>query len=454
MHFFYLFILTLLNSIWQTAVLMLLYTIVNHFHKNLHPLQKRNLLYLVLFIQIILSVCSFYSLKYALPWSNIIVLKVNWFNNFIAAQQNILCYAYFSFIALKLAAIGFQWSSFYFTYKKYAVKPNASLRLYTSTHAAILGIRKKITVLYSTSIHSPITFGFFKPVILLPFALCTQLNIKDVEAIILHELAHIKNKDYLLNWFLVFVELIYVCNPFILFIIRKIKLEREKNCDTTVIHFKYDSISYAEALVHIAKNASGLKNFQIAAAKAGEQLLQRIAFFCNPQNFVFSKMHGFNNAIFILPLLLVLLIPSVQKQILISTNNNILLANNVQQPEKFYTPIITPTIVEQPNIIIENEDAENVIVEQPASTTEKIYFEAPTNTDFKFVSLVDTLQNCKEFIYKIETQEGRITNTYDLKFVNGKWILIPTYLIIQKYRDSNYMLQIDTTYNVLDSMIQ
>ena len=76
--------------------------------------------------QIVFSVCTFYSLKYALPWNKIISIQTNWFNDFIASQQNILCLVYFSFILLKLSAIGFQWSTFYFTYKKYTVKPLCS----------------------------------------------------------------------------------------------------------------------------------------------------------------------------------------------------------------------------------------------------------------------------------------------------------------------------------------
>ena len=461
MHFFYAFILTIINSIWQSAVLLLLYYVVTSFYKNIHPLQKRNLLYLSLAVQMVLSVFTFVALKYNLAWNNSIIIPSSMVNNFVGDNATTLCYIYCSVVLLKIGTIGFQWSSFYFTYKKYTAKPTAALRLYTSTHATLLGITKKITLLYSTAISTPITFGFFKPVILLPFALCTQMQIKDVEAIILHELAHIKNNDYILNWLLVFVEIIFVCNPFVFIIIKNIKLEREKNCDITVIDFKYDKLSYAETLLQIAKNTNSVKNFQLAFVKNGEQLLQRISFFCNSNNLVFSKRKRMFSFILMLPLLFILCLPSLQKQKVFTKNNKATIANNITAYTEKYTAIKTEAIkreITNEKIAIEKvkEKINDAIAVQneKRDIVENIYFDAPMNSDFKFVSLVDTLQNTKEFIYNIETAEGKITNTYILKFENGKWILIPTYLIIQKYNDSNYKLRLDSTYAIMDTLIQ
>lgn len=457
MHPFYAFILTLVNSIWQSAILLLLYFCVQNFYKNIHPLQKRNFLYSILFVQIAISILSYCSIKYQITWSNNFTIHTNWFTKIIAANENIIVYCYFGFVLLKLCSIGLQWSTFYFRYKKFATKPNASLRMYVSSHAAVMGITRQITLLYSTAINTPITFGFFKPVILLPFSICSQLSTKDIEAIILHELAHIKNKDYLLNWLLVCIEIIFVCNPFVHYIIKQIKLEREKNCDTTVIDFKYDSIGYAEALLVIAKNASGTKKFQIAFAKNGEQLLQRISFFCNTRNFIFTKAKGRYSLLLASAFLFILLIPSLQKEIVTAKNNEPIFASNIQQAEKWKAPITIKRELEKETINNEHLAEINFIEEQPKeaeNVDSVVYFEPAINEDFKFASLIDTLQNTKEFIYKVETKNGTIINTYDLKFVNGKWILIPTYLIVQKYKDSSYSLQLDTINQSLDTLIQ
>jgi hypothetical protein len=59
----------------------------------------------------------------------------------------------------------------------------------------------------------PLVVGFFKPLILLPVGLIANLPYHQVESILLHELAHIKRKDYLVNLLQSFVETIFFFNP-------------------------------------------------------------------------------------------------------------------------------------------------------------------------------------------------------------------------------------------------
>ena len=82
---------------------------------------------------------------------------------------------------------------------KYAtnfLKPKVQHKLFATLKAAEFGINKKIQLWYSNNIQVPITFGFLKPIILLPIGLVANLSDKDVEAIILHELTHIKHNNY------------------------------------------------------------------------------------------------------------------------------------------------------------------------------------------------------------------------------------------------------------------
>ena len=456
MHFFYLFLLTIANSIWQSGVLLLLYIAISKSLKNIHPLQKRNLLYSFLLTQICLSTLTFICLKYDIGLSKAIVVNSNVVNNFIQENEILLFVVYLGFVLIKIGLLGFQWSKFYFTYKKYVEKPKAVLRLFAKTHAAQLGIKRNIDIWYSTAISTPITFGFLKPIILLPFSLCTQMQQHEIEAIILHELAHIKNKDYLLNWLLVIVEIIFVFNPFIKIIIEKIKLEREKNCDTQVINFKYDSISYAESLLLIARNANNLKPFQISAAKSTSQLYERIQFFCVPKNLQFRNINSGIYSLFILPILLVLCLPSIQKDKLnaLNTVSNFNFIHNTPKLQLAHSRVeIKPSIIHLNNIK-ENKLKFEKIEGINEEIKDKIFsYELPENDFVQFASIIDTLQNSKEFIYNIENAEGKITSTFEMKFINGKWILIPQYLILQKYNDSN-RIKIDSTYNGLDSLIQ
>jgi uncharacterized membrane-anchored protein YitT (DUF2179 family) len=63
----------------------------------------------------------------------------------------------------------------------------------------MLNIKDKVRFGQSKLVDAPCMMGYFKPVILLPFTLSTYLSAEEIEIIILHELAHIKRNDYLVN---------------------------------------------------------------------------------------------------------------------------------------------------------------------------------------------------------------------------------------------------------------
>ena len=454
MNFFYLFLLVIVNSIWQSALLLLLYLIIIKLVNNIHPLQKRNLLYSFLLLQVLLSALTFICIKYEIGISNILVIPSSRLNNFLLENELILFILYISVLSIKIGMLGFQWSKFYFNYKNYINKPPAALRIFTNTYAMQIGIAKNISLWYSTAVSTPITFGFLKPVILLPFSLCTQLQTKEIEAIILHELTHIKNKDYLLNWILVLMEIIFIFNPFLSIIINNIKLEREKNCDIAVINFKYDSINYAESLLLIARNANYIKHFQIGAVKNISQLYKRIEFFCTPKNFEFKKLHNGIYSVLIIPILLLLFMPALKQKIEVvsySKSNFINKKPNIKMEYASEAIEPSPLFVEMP---INKKIFAKVKPTVAPTLDSNIPYEIPTNSLYKFASVIDTLQNAKEFIYNIESPNGKITRTFELKFAKGKWILIPKLLILQKYNDSLSLLRIDSTYNGLDSLIQ
>ncbi|NDE62672.1 MAG: hypothetical protein EB038_10905, partial [Cyclobacteriaceae bacterium] len=78
-------------------------------------------------------------------------------------------------------------------------QPFENLEIQTLTDRLVdsLGIRRKIEIRTTERAHSPVTFGVLTPVILLPAALVFQLSPAHLEAVIAHELAHVKRNDYL-----------------------------------------------------------------------------------------------------------------------------------------------------------------------------------------------------------------------------------------------------------------
>src|SRR3954453_9355071 len=140
--------------------------------------------------------------------------------------------------------------AFYFTQqirKTGLQKPDVEWRLFIKRTAAYLGIKKEVKIYFSNIIKSPVTIGFLKPLILVPIASINYLTTDQLEALLLHELAHIKRADYLINILHSIIEIILFFNPFVQLLGRLIKKERENSCDDWVLQFQYKPAMYAEA---------------------------------------------------------------------------------------------------------------------------------------------------------------------------------------------------------------
>lgn len=142
--------------------------------------------------------------------------------------------------------------------------------------AAQLRIPRKVQLLISTHIQVPVMIGFLKPLILLPVAMFNNLSAEQLEAILLHELAHIKRNDYLLNIFQSIVETILFFNPFIWWITKNIRLEREHCCDDLVIASQVQPLQYAKALVALEEYRLTVNALAMAAADNKQHLFHRI----------------------------------------------------------------------------------------------------------------------------------------------------------------------------------
>jgi beta-lactamase regulating signal transducer with metallopeptidase domain len=149
-------------------------------------------------------------------------------------------------------------------------------RVFTASTARQMGIRAAVGVYLSSLVDVPVTLGFLKPVILLPVAMLTHLRTEQVEAILVHELAHIRRKDYLLNLMVTAMELLFFFNPFTRLLVSRLKKEREHCCDDQVLAFRYDPHAYVSALLSLARQ-HGQGRLALAAIGGGgdKLLLQR-----------------------------------------------------------------------------------------------------------------------------------------------------------------------------------
>ncbi|NNE25411.1 MAG: M56 family metallopeptidase [Saprospiraceae bacterium] len=112
-------------------------------------------------------------------------------------------------------------------------------------------IHRNVIIRESVRISTPMVMGYVKPVILFPLGLANQLSMQEVEAILAHELAHIKRHDFLFNLIQSLAEIVFYYHPAIWYISSKIRNERENCCDDMAIEMTGNSISYAKTLVKL-----------------------------------------------------------------------------------------------------------------------------------------------------------------------------------------------------------
>ena len=156
-------------------------------------------------------------------------------------------------------------------------RPPGHYKIFLLDAVQYLGIKKKVALWVSELADAPLTIGFLKPVILLPVAIVNHLSTTQVEAIILHELAHIKRHDYLLNFMSQFMVTILYFNPFAKALLQMQNTETEKNADEKVLQFEYNHQLYASTLLHLARqNNLAQANLALQAASARSPLYYRI----------------------------------------------------------------------------------------------------------------------------------------------------------------------------------
>jgi len=114
-----------------------------------------------------------------------------------------------------------------------------------------MGISRAVRLLESTQITVPMTVGWLKPVILLPVGLLSGLSPRQVEAILAHELAHIRQYDYLVNLLQSIVEVLFFYHPAVWFLSARIREEREHRCDALAIAQTGRPVEYAQALAAV-----------------------------------------------------------------------------------------------------------------------------------------------------------------------------------------------------------
>ena len=138
------------------------------------------------------------------------------------------------------------------------------------------GITQVVQIVQSGIVKVPMVVGHLKPLILVPIGLINGLSEKEVEAIICHELAHIKRRDYLINILQSLMEIVFFFNPAVLWVSKLIREERESCCDDMTISSTHDKVNYISALISCQEFQPGNPEYAMAISGKNDQLVQRV----------------------------------------------------------------------------------------------------------------------------------------------------------------------------------
>jgi TonB family protein len=137
-----------------------------------------------------------------------------------------------------------------------------------------LGVRTAVRAVQSARVHVPMVVGWLRPVILVPVSAMSGLTTWQLELILMHELAHVRRYDHLVNLLQVVIETLLFYHPVVRWVSRVMREEREHCCDDLVVARSGDALAYARALTELAGVQS--LSLQTSVASDGGQLLARI----------------------------------------------------------------------------------------------------------------------------------------------------------------------------------
>ncbi|WP_181358431.1 M56 family metallopeptidase [Taibaiella chishuiensis] len=167
-----------------------------------------------------------------------------------------------------------------------------------------LGIKETVRLKESALLQSPSVAGILKPIILLPLGMLSQLPPEQVEAILLHELAHIRRKDYLVNLGQTLLEALFFFNPFLRWLSAQLRTERENCCDELALEVSGNKTALVHALLSFGQlQLAGGRGLAMALGGRKTLLLDRVTRIASNRNKTLSNIEKSFLVLFSLALL-------------------------------------------------------------------------------------------------------------------------------------------------------
>jgi beta-lactamase regulating signal transducer with metallopeptidase domain len=352
---------TVLHSFWQGALIgMIVYLLAKFSPKN--SALQYNLSVFGVFAIFITSIITFVSLSYQYA---VIIEPISSFEGTFAdfsASENTQTSAGLNtllFKNIRIVSIIYLLGLSFFSCKFIiSVYKSAQLQFSDKTFLPIkwvskmnslqiqMGISKRIDLFESSKISSPLVIGFLKPMILFPIGLINKLSPEETEAILVHELSHIKRNDYLINLFLSGIHMVFHYHPVVWWLVSKAKTEREHCCDIIAIEsLNNNPIQYAKTLIRLQQFTINSKDLSVAFAGHDSSFSARMKRILNQPNKT-SIMEKLSTSLVLVLIVAGLSLALIEKQSP-ETGNELFLENTFQSLDT--VPKKVSKIVEEVN---------------------------------------------------------------------------------------------------------
>ncbi|GAB4036630.1 M56 family metallopeptidase [Spirosoma jeollabukense] len=245
---------TLLHAFWQGFALVLPVAVSLHLLRNQSSVLRYRVGVLTLLTQLVASVATFiwyYNPASALPVPATLtggqIMSIRWqtvtqtlpwhqqMQQFLESHLSQFVLTYLIGVALFGVRLAGGWVYLQQLSKTASLPATVVWDHMTDRLRTALAIGAVVQVRESARIAMPMVVGILKPVLLLPIGLATHLSIREIEAVLAHELAHVKRHDYGVNLLQSIVEILYFFHPALWWLSARVREEREHCCDDLAV---------------------------------------------------------------------------------------------------------------------------------------------------------------------------------------------------------------------------
>jgi beta-lactamase regulating signal transducer with metallopeptidase domain len=144
------------------------------------------------------------------------------------------------------------------------VEPPESVRVNFARLCKRFDITRHVTLRISPSVAGPLAMGIVRSLVILPASALVALTPAQLEAVLAHELAHVRRADYLWNLMQTMVETLFFFHPAVWWLGRRLRRQRELCCDDVAVHSCADPLIYATALLRLEERRRQHLNLAMA----------------------------------------------------------------------------------------------------------------------------------------------------------------------------------------------